>query len=280
MRRQLRRVVTTIASVLVFVVLYPVVSEFFIELAREANLYDEPSQRLRTLMTAFNSFVGQAWFTHLAIFFVGCAIGLWMDHVIRERGMPASLRWPFGRRQASVQLQPTASMTNAAPQSAPASRLDLLAGMTKSDSKNFDLIPVDDLVLRGTRTRDGIDILAILPYRNRGTSPLGLKLIAQVFNIDGKLPSGRASSGISSSIPPSKTMALQFNIVRIYKEETVSGQAMMMVGLGKQSEPVRNVMKLCYTFKLVAYPDSPGIRTELQSETVEKTVEYYVTTTS
>jgi hypothetical protein len=94
MRRIVRKVVTAVASLLAIVVLYPVISEFFIELAREKGWYQHPSQRLGDAMTAFNAFVSQPWFTHLAAIFGGLALGMWADTALRRRRIEHSLIAP------------------------------------------------------------------------------------------------------------------------------------------------------------------------------------------
>lgn len=85
MRRLLRRLVTAIASGLAIVVLYPVTSEFFIELAREWGWYEKPSHRLDVAMSAFSSFVSETWFFATTTFFVGLAVGMWVDTFLRRR---------------------------------------------------------------------------------------------------------------------------------------------------------------------------------------------------
>jgi hypothetical protein len=85
MRRVFGRMATAIAAILGGMVLFPVFGEFFVELAREYRLYEHPSQRLSEFMNALSHIVSQPWFIGLTIFFVGLALGAWLDLFLGRR---------------------------------------------------------------------------------------------------------------------------------------------------------------------------------------------------
>jgi hypothetical protein len=66
-------------------VLYPVVGEFFISLAREYGWYDNPGARLGTAMSAVSVITGHALFAWLGGIIVGFTAGLWADYFFRSR---------------------------------------------------------------------------------------------------------------------------------------------------------------------------------------------------
>lgn len=85
MRRVLRWLALYVAGGFILAIASGVVSEFFIELARERDWYASPSDKLDTAMSAFSSFVTQAWFLALTTGLVGLAIGAWGDLFLRRR---------------------------------------------------------------------------------------------------------------------------------------------------------------------------------------------------
>lgn len=83
--RFVRWLATVVVVGLVLAVSFGVVGEFFIELAREKGLYDQPSERLSGFMTALSAFVTQTWFMALTGVAVGFAGGMWVDSLLRKR---------------------------------------------------------------------------------------------------------------------------------------------------------------------------------------------------
>src|SRR6476659_8891847 len=71
-------------GILLFIAGYPVVQEFFIELAREQGAYEKPTQRVRGVMT-FLSELAQDWVYQLAVVFLaGVFLGTMLDWLARQ----------------------------------------------------------------------------------------------------------------------------------------------------------------------------------------------------
>lgn len=90
-RKKLRRWALYVASAIAL----GVVVEFFIELAKERGLYEEPSSKVATVLSAIQLVTAQSWFPWLAGFAFGLCLGLWVDAALRRReqrdpALPAS----------------------------------------------------------------------------------------------------------------------------------------------------------------------------------------------
>ena len=58
--------------------------EFFIELAREGGLYKQPSAKVAAVLEVVTSPVESRWFWAAAGLMFGCAIGVWLDALLRR----------------------------------------------------------------------------------------------------------------------------------------------------------------------------------------------------
>lgn len=87
-RRFIRWFATAVMAGLVLAIVFGVVGEFFIELARERGYYDNPSERMDTVMTAISAFVTRTWFLVLTGAVAGFAGGGWLDTVLRRKDTP------------------------------------------------------------------------------------------------------------------------------------------------------------------------------------------------
>jgi hypothetical protein len=83
MRHPTRWLVTTISGGLLGAVVFDPVGQIFVELAREAGLYDDILKKLEGILTHFGAFVTQAWFLMVTALSVGLAIGMWLDIYLR-----------------------------------------------------------------------------------------------------------------------------------------------------------------------------------------------------
>jgi hypothetical protein len=90
MRRFIRATIPALAGTLVLAIVAGVVSEFFIEWAREERWYDNPSQRLDAAIRAFSSAVTHPAFIYSTSFFIGFTTGFWGDSFLRKREKVAS----------------------------------------------------------------------------------------------------------------------------------------------------------------------------------------------
>jgi hypothetical protein len=84
MRSVLRWLALYVAAGLILAIGFGVISEFFIELAREKGWYTNPSDKLDTAMNAFSSFVTQPWFLIVTAALGGLATGVWLDVLLRR----------------------------------------------------------------------------------------------------------------------------------------------------------------------------------------------------
>jgi hypothetical protein len=83
-RSILRWFLAAVCGGLVLAIIGAVVSEFFIETAREHGYYTHASERLDAAMSAFSAFVTQPWFLAAAVGCAGVTIGLWADWGLRK----------------------------------------------------------------------------------------------------------------------------------------------------------------------------------------------------
>jgi hypothetical protein len=82
-RKIIRMAATSVAAIAFSGLVYPVVSEFFIELAREHGWYDKPSDKVAA-MTEWLSFVRETWFIASSTGVIGFALGVWVDAILRR----------------------------------------------------------------------------------------------------------------------------------------------------------------------------------------------------
>jgi hypothetical protein len=92
MRRLASQLITWISAGLLGAVVFGPVSQFAVELAREAGWYEDPSRRLETVVVRFGVFVTQTPFLVVTAFSAGLAIGLWLDTYLRYRERQSGLR--------------------------------------------------------------------------------------------------------------------------------------------------------------------------------------------
>lgn len=81
----LRKTVRLVATGAFVLMLVPVVGDFWSEFARENGLYNEPTERLRAVLTGAQSVFGEQGFFWLLFFLGGLVTGLWFDVVLRQR---------------------------------------------------------------------------------------------------------------------------------------------------------------------------------------------------
>lgn len=72
-------------GILAAAVLFPVVGEFCIDLAKEHGFYEHPSQRLAAMMTYLDALVGASWFHWAGGAIIGLAAGVWLDALLRRK---------------------------------------------------------------------------------------------------------------------------------------------------------------------------------------------------
>lgn len=89
-RTVVRRIVLGGASVVLVVAIYPLISEFLIELAKERGFYDHPSETVEQVSAVAAAIVASSWFHWIGGLIVGAAVGLWADTLMR-RGNPNRL---------------------------------------------------------------------------------------------------------------------------------------------------------------------------------------------
>jgi len=148
-------------------------------------------------------------------------------------------------------------------------------GMIKSERDDFDLIP-HRFLLRAKRTDDGIDVSAIIQYRNRSKRPLWLAPLTHEFTLEGKVTmSERKSSGISVPIAAETSDGIHFNAIRIYKETDPGGTAEFTVMFGQAKDTMRSALRMHYDFTVRSYPENKSTDAVLEADVAE-TVEYYV----
>jgi hypothetical protein len=88
-----------IVGIVLLLAVYPIIQEFFIELAREQGAYQEPTKRVRGVMT-FLSDLAQDWRYQLAVaFLAGVFLGTILDwlarRIDRRRATPAQPEPPW-----------------------------------------------------------------------------------------------------------------------------------------------------------------------------------------
>lgn len=81
----LRKTFRTAAIVLLPLVIIPVASEFFIELARELGVYDHPSERVASVSSFLAEITAHSWFPWIGGMIFGFALGTWTDWLLRRQ---------------------------------------------------------------------------------------------------------------------------------------------------------------------------------------------------
>ena len=149
-----------------------------------------------------------------------------------------------------------------------------LEQFAKSFQTDFDLIP-RGILLHVTRVLDGLDVSVSINYRNRSRHPLTLRGIKARVEIDGKVPSGKMSSGLSASLPAEKNDAIRFEPIRLFDTSNHAGIATFAVFFGDSDKTMNNAIELIYDFKFKSSLDmAVGEKTVVDAETVD-TVQYY-----
>lgn len=92
MRRRIRKWLSWIASATVAVIVVPVLGQYFVELAREGGIYEQPSEIVGGVTNAVFAFVTQTWVLVFASFIVGLTSGMWLDLLLRNKGKALALR--------------------------------------------------------------------------------------------------------------------------------------------------------------------------------------------
>lgn len=67
------------------IVIVPVASEFFIELAREQGLYEQPTAKAAAVLGVLQAITGHPVFPWIAGGILGFTIGVWLDTFLRRR---------------------------------------------------------------------------------------------------------------------------------------------------------------------------------------------------
>ncbi|MEQ8746435.1 hypothetical protein [Pyruvatibacter sp.] len=80
----LQRILRWAAAGLLGLMLSPVVSEFFIELARERGVYDNPTETLEGGIAMLSGLVNSQYFISTLALVAGLSVGLWLDHFLRR----------------------------------------------------------------------------------------------------------------------------------------------------------------------------------------------------
>lgn len=97
----IRQIVRSASAVGAAGILAPVAGEWFVKLAEERGLYEEPSSHLERAMSWLASWTAVPGFAWVAGSVLGFAVGLWVDALLRRRD---------GNRVASAQIGSPASM--------------------------------------------------------------------------------------------------------------------------------------------------------------------------
>lgn len=108
MRGVIRKAALWLCGGLVAAIVFGVVGEFFIELARERGFYKNPSERAGAVMSAFTAFVTSWGFLSVTLFVLGLTLGLWADNILRRREarpvIPTEAMSDIGQRCLSMSL--------------------------------------------------------------------------------------------------------------------------------------------------------------------------------
>lgn len=100
----MKKIIRYAFTILLGVLVYPVASEFFVEMAREHGLYTSPTQTAENAMFEFSAIVNTWWFLLTLGFVAGGTVFLWGDYLFRRFGdkiriikpnVPTSIRIQF-----------------------------------------------------------------------------------------------------------------------------------------------------------------------------------------
>ena len=91
-RKFIRIATTWILVGFALTILASVVGEFFIELAKEQGLYENPSAKVASMMSLLAEIVRSWWFILALGVFLGAVVALWSDYFLRRADAPANRR--------------------------------------------------------------------------------------------------------------------------------------------------------------------------------------------
>ena len=94
--RRVARWAMVVAAGLVGTIFVAVVAEFFIELAKEWNLYEKPSEKLSTALSYFSDIFFHPAFPWVAGIILGFAAGVWLDVLLRRLERGTEVPTPLG----------------------------------------------------------------------------------------------------------------------------------------------------------------------------------------
>lgn len=146
-----------------------------------------------------------------------------------------------------------------------------LEGWLVSDRDDFDIIPYN-FVVRCKRNDSGFDCLAILFYKNRSLNYLPIKPLTAEWNIDGKVPEGKASHGVSTPVAKDKVDSIRFSNIRLYGENERNGQASFIFKFGPE---LRCALSITYDFIIRSYPENKSTDMVVSHDVKLKAI-YYV----
>lgn len=147
-------------------------------------------------------------------------------------------------------------------------------GYVLSDRIDFDLV-IKSFVLRAVRTQDGVDVTALLFYRNRSQLPLVLKLSQFSYQIEGKRPFSDKPPGISSPLHAEKDNGIRFAPIRIYDESHRRGSALVSIVFRRDRETAGTILRARFDFEIENYDFAEGTDAALKAR-IEQTVHYFV----
>ncbi|MCD1641888.1 hypothetical protein [Aurantimonas coralicida] len=149
-------------------------------------------------------------------------------------------------------------------------------GMIPSDREDFDLVPLR-FILRGKRSDDGIDLLAIIQFRNRSRKYVAIRPLPEgaIFKLDDKDAENK-SSGISTPVSPETSAMIRFAPIRIYEETDPVGVARLSIMFGQSNESMRTLRDMHYIFKVRSYPENKSVDAVLDVDIIEYKTKYYV----
>jgi hypothetical protein len=103
-RAWVRRLAFGAATTVLVVAVYPVISEFLVELAREWGWYDRPRQRVAEVSACLVALAASPWFHWIGGGVVGFAAGAWLDVLLRRRQGPIKPRFSTGLYVGNMQV--------------------------------------------------------------------------------------------------------------------------------------------------------------------------------
>lgn len=99
MSKTVRSVSFGLATIVTTLAVLPVSGEFFVKLAEENGLYERPTERVGSIMSAISDLVGNPVFPWIAGIIIGFAVGVWLDAWMRrfDQGRSKSTSAPAWR---------------------------------------------------------------------------------------------------------------------------------------------------------------------------------------